>query len=178
MGSAVSPDTTPASLPLLLFHKESFPSMESCLPDSLLCFLLPLPSPWAHPHPVLLVCNGAWRQMRSFDIQTEIQEDRAQIKNWAHSFLSAPFGRRYLAAWFTVLYTQSSACTQACCFSFRLSLWCLTWYIYFFLFFQAADYSVSALGNVILALLFVVLMYLESPTLGAAIIFYQPVKVS
>lgn len=51
-------------------------------------------------------------------------------------------------------------------------------YIFFSFFFQAADYSVSALGNVILALLFVVLMYLESPTLGAAIIFYQPVKVS
>lgn len=46
---------------------------------------------------------------------------------------------------------------------------------------QAAHYSVRALGNVILALLFVVLMYLEPPpppTLGAAIIFYQPVKVS
>lgn len=87
MGSAVKPPPPPPP-PRLHFHKESFPSTESCLPDSLLCFLLPLPSPRAHPHPVLLVCNGAWRQMRSFDIQTEIQEDRAQIKKKTSAFLS------------------------------------------------------------------------------------------
>lgn len=157
MGSAVKPPPPPR----LHFHKESFPSTESCLPDSLLCFLLPLPSPRAHPHPVLLVCNGAWRQMRSFDIQTEIQEDRAQIKKKrAHSFLwaSSPTLSRceVHAGTLTVECVHTSMLL-----SLRRCLCCLTWY--FFSSFQAADYSVSALGNVILAPLFVVLMYLESP---------------
>lgn len=57
---------------------------------------------WLCPHhktpspsctPVLLVCNGAWWQMRSFDTQTKIQEQankkKKNKKHWVHSFFSA-----------------------------------------------------------------------------------------
>lgn len=111
MGSAVVPP------PLHLPHFSSF--TKSCLPDSPLCSLLPLRSPAAHPHPPALCYwsamehGGRWGPLT----QTEIQEDRAQIKNWAHSFLW-PLYRHYLTAQFTLLHSQSSACTQACCFLF------------------------------------------------------------
>lgn len=81
-------------------------------------------------------------------------------KKRAHSFLGAS------SPTLSRCEVHAGALTVECVhtsmlLSLRRCLCCLTWY--FFSSFQAADYSVSALGNVILAPLFVVLMYLESP---------------
>lgn len=134
---------------------------------------------WLCPHhktpspsctPVLLVCNGAWWQMRSFDTQTEIQEQankKKKTRNTECIPFSLPLYWLYLVAPFTRFERVHSG-TPVALVSDPIFLSSL----------QAAQYSVSALCNAIPAPLFVVLMYLEPPTLGAAIIFYQPVKVS
>lgn len=87
---------------------------------------------WLRPHhktpspsctPVLLVCNGAWWQMRSFDTQTEIQEQANKKKN---KTLSAFLFLCLCTD--AILWRRSrdlSACTRA-----RPSHWCLTQYFF------------------------------------------------
>lgn len=114
--------TPPLHLP---FHKESFPSTESCLPDSLLCFLLPLPSPPP------CVIGLQWSMAADEVLRRTDRNTRGSGTNKKDlsTFLSlGPLHRRYLAAWFTVLHSHSSAC---CLLS--VSLWCLTSYFFFFL---------------------------------------------
>lgn len=75
-----------------MYSSETPPTISSFtrrpfLPQSHACLT---PSFAFCPPLVLLVCNGAWWQMRSSDVQTEIQEDRAQIKKTEHIPHSLP----------------------------------------------------------------------------------------
>lgn len=137
----------PPHPPHLLLHKETFTSTGVMLVRLPFWFSSPWnPLPSLPPNPTSQCVIGLHWSIAADEVLWQTDRNTrglADIKNKAESIL---------LLWFYLSLT--------CCF---LSI-SLLFNLLFVLLFHPAHYSGAALGNVILALLFVVLMYLSPPT--------------